>query len=594
MRKKMKSKQKTIFPFKTWLMATTSMLALSLGFSGCYQQQEEVPSYSHEQPVDSVVYVDSPVTTASFRTDTIPKHSSPALFYHSNGQITHNYVEKDARYRIQLTLIAHENWHHHNSLSKYRIKYKFSPMQYAKLCMHDEISATLAAILTADLEYQTSENKDSVMRKYENTYMGFYFKAVKEGKIKTGSLDKADNDAKYRLLVNGAIEMWQDRFLTHYAPSRKAMLIEFISKVGFYKPVRGNYKKILSHMYTFGGVDLSKYIEKDVRSPELKIKIINNMVYCNSINGDNKQAAFIAEEVTKNIDKLKEISVSKQRDALEHLFVAAKLKYELSQLDVSHAQSRPEIVAAAYNKVMYTFAKDQSFSVFIENCYKDIQKDWHHPPALMPEKSSPVLIRQAFSDKDAAHIRQFYTYKGQDLSKSVCNFDMNRFPSDKLCLMNISDSYYEMQPSHLLAHQIAYLADKSETYEDAAVRAQADKKSSKVNNPVKKQRLSGDQYVEIPDFEQPLFVEGSMNEQQWQTLKNMFEAFDNIESVYKGCDADKLAEHIKKHGRIPYFEKADPFLRKSKNKKRQKLSLNTVRQKRMQMMKGVGGSDITS
>lgn len=146
-----------------------------------HKEQTSNPDTSTTKTENVVVKkdsVNSSVRTISYFTDTLYQAKS-TLMYYIPDKIVRNYVENNNGFRMQLPYFVHEDWHRHNAGSRYRYNYDYSPEEYYKLCMHDEITANISAILTARFEYLSSPDKEATIAKYENSYMGFYFKAVK-------------------------------------------------------------------------------------------------------------------------------------------------------------------------------------------------------------------------------------------------------------------------------------------------------------------------------------------------------------------------------------------------------------------------------
>ena len=578
----MKKGQRKSRTFKFLMMATVSTVAMMC----CTENKLE---NSLNQNADTVkdtienVTVQSPSKITAIKTDTLSQPSSTLLYY-LNYQIIRNYVEKDSSYRMQLPYFAHEDWHNHNYLSKYRFLLKFSPMEYAKLCMHDEISANLAAILTADLEYQLADDKDKVMKKYENTYMGFYFKAVKDGAIKTGTDDEAENEKKYHFLANGVVKMWQHKYARSYKDTQKKMLLSYIHRVGLFESFPKNYKKTLSHMYTLGGIDFSQYLENDVKCLNMNAEILDELPSCKALSRNKEFNKFMAQEINDNFDYLKEFSPSQQRRALLHFFVATKLKYELSRLNNPKLVSNPEIISTAYNKVMYELMCDHELRYVLDRCVSIMQKHWYPAPLLIDEQTNGprYQIDYLFTHEDMPKISKLYQYKKTDLTQSISHFNINKLPDDLHYDTEITLDFFNAPPLDVLDKQLnqSYFSEMIKLLSEIK---QSDSKPQSVQIPTKKRRLSDEQYVELPDFTKPLLRQGALTEAQREELKEMFRAFENIETAYKGCDTVKLNKIIKELGSVPYFGKEDPFLRKSSDtlkSKRQKLpTLKDIKQK---------------
>lgn len=166
-----------------------------------------------------------PVATIAYYTDTLYQTTSTLLMYH-NGKIIRYYVENHSSFCLNLPYVVHEDWHRHNFKSGFRINSKLSPYEYYKLCIQDEMTANLAAILTARYEYLCTKDKKAVINKYENTYMSFYFKAIKEKKIILQASEMTVQERSF--LANGVKKMWLETYYEHYAPKLYRMIPRYV------------------------------------------------------------------------------------------------------------------------------------------------------------------------------------------------------------------------------------------------------------------------------------------------------------------------------------------------------------------------------
>ena len=578
----MKKGQRKLRHFKFLMMATVSTMAMMCCTENKLENSLNRNADTIKDTIENVT-VQSPSKITSFKTDTLSQSSS-SLLYYVNYQIIRNYVEKNPSFRMQLPYFAHEDWHNHNYLSKYRFLLKFSPLEYAKLCMHDEISANLAAILTADLEYQLADDKDKVMKKYENTYMGFYFKAVKNGAIKTGTDDEAENEKKYHFLANGVVKMWQEKYARSYKDIQKRMLLNYIHRAGLFKSFPKNYKKTLSHMYTLGGIDFSKYIENDVVSLNMHAEILDELPSCKALSRNQEFNKFMAQEINENFDYIKSFSPSLRRKALLHFFVATKLKYELSHLTNQKLVSNPEVISTAHNKVMYELMCDYDLTYVLDRSTSIMQKHWHPAPLLIDEQTNEPRYQMdyLFTHEDMPKISKFYQYKKMDLTQCISHFNINKLPDNLRYGSVITLDFFNAPPLDVLENQLNQ-NDVSKIVELPSIITQTKSKTLPMQTTTEKRRLSDEQYVELPDFTEPLLRQGALTETQRQQLKEMYDAFENMETAYKGCDKVELNKLVKKMGPVPYFGKEDPFLRKSsdtlKSKRPKFLALKDIKQK---------------
>lgn len=312
---------------KFWIpfLNVAGMASLAFGLRG---GQSERPSVPESPSKDSVPMITAPVQSVSFINDTIDFYATALLTY-NNSRIVRFLVKNSHKHRMQIPYFVHEWRHHHNKKINYWQKIKYSPAQFIQLRMHEEISANVAAILAADLEYQLADDKNAVMNKYENTYMDFYFKAIKDGTIKPESTDTLERDKKFSLLVNGTIQMWEHKYRAHYTPSLMLMLKQYITNYGFQKPCDKNYRKILSHMYSFGDMDLSKYIKQDAVFPDYKIDILNELAKVPSLQGNGEFRENLFNAIYTHADQLQFFPVHQRKAVLQHIIISTKFKQNL-------------------------------------------------------------------------------------------------------------------------------------------------------------------------------------------------------------------------------------------------------------------------
>ena len=148
------------------------------------QKEGSDPKTAKTDSIDAKPIVEKPTMNITYQTDTLERRSA-ILLYNLNGRIIRYYRDNDPLYRMEMYLFVHEAWHTHNLNTGFKSKHKFSPQEYRKLLVHDEISANLAALNSLILEYTFSDNKkeflDSICA--DSRYFSFYFNEVAEGKI---------------------------------------------------------------------------------------------------------------------------------------------------------------------------------------------------------------------------------------------------------------------------------------------------------------------------------------------------------------------------------------------------------------------------
>ena len=173
--------------------------------------------------------------------------------------------ERDDNGKVELGLLAHEAQHMHQH-EKVNFDADMSLAQRYKLHCYKEIGANIAEVLqirTMYKEAQTEEERDKILEKAPD----FYKKAVKEGKINPLSEQVSDFDKEMKFIANEMTNYWMDRYASFYDKDHVHMTCAFCEnywndKGG--KPNDNNYNEGVSAVLTMGGIDFSKYLEKDI------------------------------------------------------------------------------------------------------------------------------------------------------------------------------------------------------------------------------------------------------------------------------------------------------------------------------------------
>jgi len=571
--------------FRDFLLASVSLLVMADGapIVSATNQNERAPQKQLNDSIPAVL-VKNPVQTVCFRNDTL-SHYASALLTYCNNQIIRNFVKDSKIHRMQLPYFSHEKWHHHNKKFTYWKRYKYSPSQFIQLRMHEEISANVAAILTADFEYQLAKDKQKVIKKYENTYMKFYFDAIKDGTINPESTDSLERDKKYGLLMNGAIRMWEQKFRAHYTPSLISSLTQYLKNYGFHKPHDKNYHRALTHLYSFGGIDLSKYIKDDAEFVDIKLKMCDELAGVKSLNKSKNERQSVVDDVFLNGDKLRKFPDAKRPIVMQHLFVATKLKFELEKLNAYDLRENSSAVTAAYNKVMYELAIDANFKKMILS-----SADFKMTRVPFDDKEYKTYLKfypvsNLLDKEDFEIIRHFYQFRNVDLTRLINGFDINDKPLDDTALATFGGRYFAKPSVEELIHKLPRnFSTKTEVVNqdlptDASL---VHITSGKAHKKANIRRMSKDLFVLIPNFEEPLLVPEAMTAEAQEKLKELFMTYDKIPDAFKNCDIEAIEKYIEMHGNPHYFEsKISPFKPKPAGKiKNDSLTLARVRKMR--------------
>lgn len=214
--------------------------------------------------------------TIDFQVDTVTvDKAAGAAAYFRNGDftigqntITSNYVvDKDNnQYNQSRETLTHEQKHRDNYL-RGMYAYAVSPDQAYKREMHDEISANIAELISLREEYIRTGDI-SVFDKERR--FSFYKEAIEKGEIKPNSPYQEDFDKEMRLIVNGTQKMWMEKYGNDFYIDNGVYHClaegDFEGKYAEYWDK--NYQNALKIAYNIGGVDFTKYMNKDVEIPQ--------------------------------------------------------------------------------------------------------------------------------------------------------------------------------------------------------------------------------------------------------------------------------------------------------------------------------------
>lgn len=205
-----------------------------------------------------------PTRNIDFQVDTIPANRGiNGLFSPSVNTVNISY--KDGSTKIDS--LPHEQKHRDNYAAG-MYAYAVSPEQAYKLNMHDEISANMASLLILRQKY--IETGDLSVFDYNggDDRYAFYKQAIANGEIKPGSPYQEDFDKEMAFIVNGTRNMWENKFGNIYV-EQNASHAKLGDESGKYAEYYDeNYQRGMKIAYTIGGVDFTKYMDRDTEIPE--------------------------------------------------------------------------------------------------------------------------------------------------------------------------------------------------------------------------------------------------------------------------------------------------------------------------------------
>lgn len=453
------------------------------------------------------------VQDITYTVDTLSTQTS-TLMYWCKGKIVRNYIENNNSFRLQMPYVAHEDWHDHNAGYD---KYALTLNEYFKLSAHDEISANLLAILTARYEYLSSNDKESVIKKYQNSYMKFYFDAVANGDVKPESRLNADRDAEWKLLANGTRDMWMRRYFNTYLPRFWKKVDRFDTNVGLRQDKKGYlYKKFLKNKYFIGGVDFLSYMDKDISFDDKFLTLTDYMIKSEAL----LQAKGIGKLVRTNYERLSDINLEQRREAFQHLFIAGLLKDKLHKVDAENLKSHPQIVTSCYYQVIHKLQQDKVFKSMAD---------------LFPKFYMNKSIVQSNDSVYQNFLTDIYTHEGVDMRDVIQNFSVKKVPVKESVIFDANDLMMQPWLAVLPAYQDMQIEKMRENSEAARKRNKKQQKTDEVE-PSEKVRKSEEQHILIPNFREPILV-ANTPEQDAEIFKVM-QDFEKIPAVLKGCNTE--------------------------------------------------------
>lgn len=438
--------------------------------------------------------VKQPVQSITYKTDTISEHNSALLSY-CNGKIVRYYKEGDNKFKMQLPYFAHENWHHHNAQLKYRSNENLSPDEFLKLCVWNEISANICAILTARFEYIYADDKDEIIKRYENTYMKFYFKEIKSGKI-VPDINYMSSYERY-VLLNGTRDMWFKRYWAHYKPTMEKMLSSHFMNYQYKNNKPSPYYLLRKGMLTIGGVDFDRYLRRDI-SPE--------SYYVSEINDISKVALLqdcwpnILCNLDSNRSYLQKLPEKEQKDFVYNIVVSEKMKQMLKNADLNGTTNNKQILSEYYDIISSLLNKDSKFKQWLNNY----------------ETSFSLYSKT----DDIAHKRKLY-----DIYKC-----------DSINILDSISNYAEHATTPMLKQSRPSLATLFIAQKQLKSQSEPEKNNT--------HHMSGPQYIDLPNFDEPILLK--LSEAQSSQIQDMIQSFADIPKVLKECDTTAQKAYLNK------------------------------------------------
>ena len=388
---------------------------------------------------------DDKMRTIDFQVDTLSNENTAGGYFTPNKRtVTINYQEGNEEFNDwsqSPTVLIHEQKHRDN-YSQGMYVYALSPEQAYKVNMHDEISANMAALLYLRDEYLKTGNM--AVFEQENGRFAFYTDAIKKGEINPFSSKEEDFDKEMALIVNGTRDMWVRDF---------ASTDSYLSTGKWYAQHRGeadgkhaafydeNYDRAKKIMYTIGGVDFTKYMDKDVDIPsDGKRKIYKGVKLAKELglpDYDDKmsllqyqnllQHALVAQDKRAGMKSDEQIMPGEDRtagqwntDMAAYVYLTDKKLTDYQQEEYNNAlkrvaqENKPLIDGIINNIADEYYAKGKSFPKGDDKAYNEAVNKLYSGQVKFNQDDlkfeGEVNLRKAFNPNDELPLKELPDY----------------------------------------------------------------------------------------------------------------------------------------------------------------------------------------
>ncbi len=468
------------------------------------------------EDVRSVKVADKPDSVKSatkeivFQTDTLDVPPFAAM-YHANNEIIRNFVPGHSGYWLNLSTLAHEQKHKDNYNKKLR-RQKLTPMQYAKMCMHDEISANICELLTLRYEYlaaDTPEAKSAVIQKYEKGRFGYYFQAVEDGKIFPEKKDAKSRRDEWAFIAQETQKMWMERLAPVYLPSITRMVERYLDRYSPNTPqiqTDCGYSNVLKIAYNIGGVDFGKYMKSDIEISDETLALVQQVSSIDIGKGSKKE---YFQRIKSNMNRLKQKGYPLSTGVVSHLYLAEGMKTALKGIDKELLLQHPHVITACYNKMCQQISKSKEAKDLFKMTVSDNQL----------QKVETSVSKEVLAD--------IYMHKDINLSEVVVGFNPLLIETGLFWnAMSVSDIF--------LQHELENMRNCSVSEKSAG-----NTSTAQTTKPRRSEKMS----LLAPDFSQPILVAATT--QQEQEIYAAINSFNEIPKVMRGCDLEAQAEYLK-------------------------------------------------
>ena len=248
--------------------------------------------------------------------------------YYQSGTITD--IDREwwnDKGEVELGLLAHEAQHMHQH-SMVNFDADMSLQQHYKLHCYKEIGACIAEDLQARAMYReakTEEEREKALKEAPPSYR----MAIKDGVINPLSDNLVDFEKEMSFIANNTTENWMNYGRADFYDERHVDMTfsDTMWKGGSLETNDANYQEGVSKCMTMGGIDFSKYLEKDIECHNKSVIEADEMLK----NGSNRETvirSMVANEdyVDINVDeglegfsKYQKYQLTMQKALVNHL-----------------------------------------------------------------------------------------------------------------------------------------------------------------------------------------------------------------------------------------------------------------------------------
>ena len=290
-------------------------------------------------------------------------------------------------------------------------------------------------------------------------------------------------------------------------------------------------------MYTIGGVNFFALMDHDIEVHDDVVALKNRIGQINSFSEKNRT---LVDHVNTDYSLLDSVPEGKQLEAIQHLLIAARLKYMLRDINVDELKNKPNTITACYENIWAKVQLDPTFADFVRRY------------SLIGHKPNPQ--KETMDSTYKKIVSKMYGYKGVDLTTLINGFSENNVPvttySSFLLNMNATkvNNLTDIDFSSTFWNRDSFVSElklNSELDNMRKISKQKPEKNPADTTEKLVDRYSDTMYMRIPNFFQPI-LEHATPEQQ-QELQRIYEDFASIPPEFIHCNVQQQKKYLEKN-----------------------------------------------